>query len=158
MRRHPHQGMPGSKPRLPRTNGKLSKAKFDKLSEEYMLQRNAAIRTKNQREQMELAMARGELISKRLAVQQATFLTIAARQKLLAIPQIWCRRLASVDVAQASKILREMSLSILAELKDLPNAVAPGWLDELAQDPGPQLESEDRPLTPTQAKAKARKR
>ena len=51
-----------------------------------------------------------------------------------------------------------MSLSILSEVRNLPQTVDPNWLATVEQEedenPGPPLEQE-RPLTPTQAKAKA---
>jgi hypothetical protein len=73
---------------------------------------------------MNLAERREELIEKRLVEQQAAYLLVALRQKILNIPQTWCRRLMGVnDAGQVSKILREMSHSILSEIKDLPAKV-----------------------------------
>jgi hypothetical protein len=59
------------------------------LSEEYLRLRNDAQRTRNFREAMALARARGQLISKRLATLQASFLLGAMRQKMLHAPVKW---------------------------------------------------------------------
>ena len=79
-----------------------------------------------------LAERRGELIEKRLVDRQAAYLLVALRQATLNVPQTWCRRLMGLnDAAQVSRILREMALSILGEIKDLPAKVTnPDWLDE----------------------------
>jgi hypothetical protein len=115
-----------AKPRLSSRPG----PKIGKLSEEYLRVRNAQMRTKNLTAEMVLAERRGELIEKRLVERQAAWLLLAMRQKLLGIPQTYCRRLLNVgDIQQVAKILKEMSLSILSDARNLPSAVNPGWLD-----------------------------
>src|SRR4029450_12664853 len=85
--RHPVDGVAGSKPRA---NGPGEKtAKVRALSEELCRPRNDAKRTRNFREAMALARARGQLISKRLATLQASFLLGAMRQKMLHAPVKW---------------------------------------------------------------------
>jgi hypothetical protein len=77
-----------------------------KLSREYLVHRNEQMRTKNLRAQMELARERGELISKRLARQQATYLLVAMRQKILNLSQTYSRRLVGLkDVREVQKVL-----------------------------------------------------
>jgi hypothetical protein len=45
--------------------------------------------------------------------------------------------LGLTDAAQASKILRELAISILNEIKDLPTKVTdPNWLESLEDDDG----------------------
>jgi hypothetical protein len=68
--------------------------------------------------------------------RQAACLLVALRQAILNVPQTWCRRLMGLnDAAQISRILREMALSVLNEIKDLPAKVTnPEWLDEIEQD------------------------
>jgi hypothetical protein len=105
------------------------------LSEEYLRLRNDAQRAKNLREAMALAERRGELISKRLATLQAGFVVGAMRQKMLHAPAKWARRFLGLsDVHAASQLLREMMLSVMADLRGLPLAVSdPEWaraLDE----------------------------
>ena len=105
------------------------------LSREYLEIRNAQMRTKNHTAEMVLAERRGELIEKTLVERQAAYLLVALRQAILNIPQTWCRRLMGLnDAAQVSRILREMALSILCEIKDLPAKVTnPNWLEEIDQ-------------------------
>ena len=46
------------------------------------------------------------------------------------------------DAAQVSKILREMAISLLGELKDLPAKVTnPDWLDEIVEQDTPKAKS-----------------
>jgi phage terminase Nu1 subunit (DNA packaging protein) len=126
-----HSGVKAAKPRL-----KPAKEELPELSREYLLIRNEQMRTKNLMAEMQLAERRGELIEKRLVEAQAVYLIVALRQAVLNVPQTWCRRLTGVnDAAQVSKILREMAVSILNEIKDLPSKVTdPHWLRELEAD------------------------
>jgi hypothetical protein len=108
---------------------------------------------------MLLAKARGELLLKTLAAKQAAYLQAAMRQTIMAVPLIYARRILNLsDAAQAHRILKELSISLLNELRDLPQKVTdPNWLRTLEDDePGPPLEPDAS--TPTQAKAKTRKR
>jgi hypothetical protein len=88
----------------------------------------AAVRANRLRSEMLLAKQRGELIEKRLVAQQATFLLIAFRQRMLSIPQIYNRQLLNISDSQVmSAKLREMALAGLEELQHLPErAVDPG--------------------------------
>jgi hypothetical protein len=120
-------GVKAAKPRL-----KPAKEELPELSREYLEIRNAQMRTKNLTAEMVLAERRGELIEKSLVERQAAYLLVALRQAILNIPQTWCRRLIGLnDAAQVSRILREMAISILGEIKDLPAKVTnPRWLEE----------------------------
>jgi hypothetical protein len=54
-----------------------------------------------------LAKARGELIPKALVQQQAAFLLVALRQKIMQLPATYARRILNVsDVEKARKIRR----------------------------------------------------
>ena len=130
---------------------------MSELSREYLEIRNAQMRTKNHTAEMQLAERRGELIEKSLVERQAAYLLVALRQAILNIPQTWCRRLMGInDAAQISRVLREMAISILGEIKDLPAKVTnPDWLEEEEIDQLPH--EQDRPLTPTQAKVKSKR-
>jgi hypothetical protein len=127
MHAPPIQGVSKSKPRF-----KTAKEELPELSREYLTIRNQQMRTKNLAAEMQLAERRGELIEKSLVERQAAYLLVALRQAILNVPQTWCRRLIGLnDAAQVSKILREMALSLLGEIKDLPAKVTnPDWLDE----------------------------
>jgi hypothetical protein len=73
------------------------------------------------------------LISEDL-VKQASFLMIALRQRLLNLP-VHAHKLVGLDADQMRKALREIAISTLNELKDLPQAVTDSnWLKTLEQD------------------------
>jgi hypothetical protein len=84
---------------------------------------------------MLLARSRGELILKTLVQRQATFLLAAMEQTIMDLPLTYARRILGLtDVAQAHKVLKELTISMLNELKDLPSKVADSnWLAELEE-------------------------
>jgi hypothetical protein len=136
MHRHPTQGIKGARPRLPKTNGKLrTKAEISRLSKEYLEVRNVQMRAKAFMAETNAAARRDELIEKRLVEQQAAYLLVAMRQKILNIPQAWARRmLGLIDAAQASRVLKELAISLLNYLKDLPAKVTdPHWLEKVEE-------------------------
>ena len=136
MHRHPTQGIKGAKPRLPQTNGKLpTKAEISRLSKEYLEVRNVQMRAKAFMAETNAAARRDELIEKRLVEQQAAYLLVAMRQKILNIPQAWARRMLGLtDAAQASRVLKELAISLLNDLKDLPAKVTdPQWLEKVEE-------------------------
>ena len=137
MHRHPTQGVKGAKPRFPdtKTNGKPARAEVARLSREYLEIRNRQMRTKALTAEMQLAERRGELIAKSLVEKQAAYLLVALRQKILNLPQTYARRMVGFkDTAQASKMLREMAISVLNEIKDLPSKVVDrNWLDKVEE-------------------------
>ena len=157
MHGHPTLGVKNAKPRLSSRPG----PRIGKLSEEYLTVRNAQMRTKNLTAEMQLAERRGELIEKSLVERQAAYLLVALRQAILNTPQTWCRRILGLkDAAEASRILREMAVSILGEIKDLPSKVTnPDWLstvDGERQDDGePIRPASGGQIRTEQAKAKA---
>jgi hypothetical protein len=55
-------------------------------SSTYLQERNEMMRLKRMREEMLLAKERDQLIEKELAIKQLSYLMIAMRQKLLALP------------------------------------------------------------------------
>jgi hypothetical protein len=99
-------------------------------------ERVKAIRTRRMQNELYLAKARELLIEKDLVEKQAAYLVIAMRQKILTIPQTYARRILGLDDAsQASKILKEMAVTILNEIKDLPQKVVdPRWMDEVERE------------------------
>jgi hypothetical protein len=98
--------------------------------------RTAAVRVNRTRAEMLLAKARGELIAKELVVKQAAYLLVALRQRILAIPQTYCRRLLNIsDLKAIAAALKTMSLSMLEELRHLPaRVIDPHWLESLEKD------------------------
>jgi hypothetical protein len=108
------------------------------LSREYLGIRNRQMATKALTAEMQLAERRGELIETDLVVKQAGFLFVSLRQKILSIPQTYARRLLGInDAKEMNAKLKEMSLSMLEELRHLPKRVTnPDWLKELEADDG----------------------
>jgi hypothetical protein len=135
MHRHPTQGVKGAKPRLPKTNGKPTNAEISRLSREYLEVRNVQMRAKAFMAETAAAERRGELIEKRLVEKQAAYLLVALRQKILNLPQTYARRVVGLkDAAQASNMLREMAISVLNEIKDLPSKVVDrNWLEKVEE-------------------------
>ena len=106
------------------------------LSREYLIHRNEQMRTKNLTAQMELAVRRGQLISKDLAVKQASFLMISLRQRLLNLSS-HTHKLVGLDANAMRKALREIAVNLLNEIKDLPSAVTDAhWFKKLEDDGG----------------------
>ena len=137
MHRHPTQGVKGAKPRFPdtKTNGKSTRAEVAKLSREYLEIRNRQMHAKAFMAETMAAERRGELIAKSLVEKQAAYLLVALRQKILNLPQTYARRMVGLkDAAQASKLLREMAISVLNEIKDLPSKVVDrDWLEKVEE-------------------------
>jgi len=134
MKRHPHQGVRGAKPRLkakavpPSGNGEPTDAE---LSRQYLLERNVAMHTKNLRSQMELALQREQLIEKSLVNRQAAFLFVAMRQKVLSVPRTLARRCANRSAAELLPLLTDAMHEVLREIKDLPKVgIDPNWESE----------------------------
>jgi hypothetical protein len=100
------------------------------------VERVKSIRVRRMQGELILAKARDDVILKSIVEKQAAYLLVSLRQKILTLPQAYARRcLGLTDVKQASKLLREMSISVLNEIKDLPKKVVdPNWLNELDED------------------------
>jgi hypothetical protein len=95
-----------------------------------------SMRHQNMAAQLDLAVRRGQLISKDLAVKQASFLMISLRQRLLNLSS-HTHKLVGLDADAMRKALREIAISTLNEIKNLPSAVSdPNWLRKLEADDG----------------------
>jgi hypothetical protein len=81
------------------------------------------------------AKARDEVIEKRLVERQAVFLLVALRQQVMTLLQTYARRiLILTDANQAARILREMAVGVLSEIRNLPQKVThPNRLEELEE-------------------------
>ena len=98
-------------------------AKKQKVDAGLTIARTELARMRYHREAMAVAERRGELITKRL-VEQAAYLMIAFRQKMMALGQSWSRRFVGLsDVHQAKRLIDEMARETLAELAHLPEKV-----------------------------------
>jgi hypothetical protein len=133
IRKHgnPIRGLKGAKPRLP-NNGK---AEVSELSRAYLEVRNRQMHAKAFVAETMAAEKRGQLIAKHLVLQQAAYVLVALRQQILNPPRIYARRILGLtDVGQAAKILREMSIAVLNEIKNLPRQVTDEhWLESLEE-------------------------
>ena len=84
-------------------------------------------KTKRMRLEMQLAVERGELISKEVVDRQAGFLLVAMRQRCMSAPSTWARRLLGInDAREMTERLRDMMTSVLEEISDLPERVTAG--------------------------------
>ena len=118
MHGHPTLGVQGGK--ASRLSSKPG-PQITKLSEQYLRVRNRGQRAKAQQAELLLARAREECVTKELVQKQAAFLFIQMRQKLLNFPSTYARRILGLTrINDAAGILREMAISVLNEIKDLP--------------------------------------
>jgi hypothetical protein len=70
-----------------------------------------------------------------MARRQAAHLLVSLRQKILAIPQTYSRRLLNIsDFEKMSAKLKEIAHSILSEIKDLPHCAEPGWREKIEEE------------------------
>ena len=98
----------------------------------YLRERNAQIRAKRLAAELELAVARGELIEKPLVERQLVYLVISMRQKLLAIPAKLYSRLGQERFPhEAARECEKFIHEALNELAKLPECVEPNWLEQL---------------------------
>ena len=104
-----------------------------KAGQQLVQERIKQTATKRQQNELELAIARAQLIDKTLVQKQAAFLLVNLRQKILNLSSTYSRQLIKLtDVNQMHQALREISISLLNEIKDLPNSVTdPDWLRKL---------------------------
>jgi uncharacterized membrane protein YccC len=144
QRSDPIRGVKGGKTRILRTTprkrlGKLpatpEAADLAELSSIYLRERNAQMRAKRLKAEMELALQRDELIEKRLASLQASHLLIGLRQAMLALPG---KMRARFGDERFNHEMLESCRSLVAETLEhasrLPESVDPGWLEKLEEE------------------------
>jgi hypothetical protein len=107
-------------------------------TEAFTFERTKAVITRRKQDEMLLAQARQELVLKSLVESQATFLLAAMEQTIMDLRLTYARRILNLtDVVEAHKILKNLSISLLNELRDLPQKVTdPNWLEKLEKDGG----------------------
>jgi hypothetical protein len=107
-----------------------------KHADELAKERAANTRALRLRNEMLLAKARGELITKQLVERQAAYLLVALRQRIMSMPSTYARRMVNLpDTKAAAAVLKEIAISVLDEIKDLPSRVSdPNWLQTLEGD------------------------
>src|SRR6267142_1813824 len=136
MHNLPTTGVIGAQPQRAKRKNDLPNRQTEeikKLSAEYLIQRNDQMKAKNQTAQMLLAKARGELILKDQVTKQASYLLVSLRQKILSMPLTYSQRLLNISDARVMNgKLKEVAISLLNELMDLPQKVVePNWLETL---------------------------
>jgi hypothetical protein len=114
----------------------INKANKFELDKEHVRKRIRSTEVRTMNYEMDLGRIREELIEKRLVEKQLAFLLIAMRQKVLALPNSYARKILHLETMQdAMKILQEMSHRILNEIADLPRKVVdPNWLETLEEE------------------------
>ena len=157
MQRDPTTGVEGAKPRLPRL--KTAKEEIPELSREYLAARTRQMHAKALMAEMEGAARRGELISLKLVRLQMSYLLVATRQRILAMPTAYGPRLVGMaDAHAATEVLREAALALLEDLQNMPEKVVdPHWIESLAEENGEKPGPPSAQERPTQAKGNPRK-
>jgi hypothetical protein len=132
MRDHPIHGIKKAKRRFPKLPATPEAADLEELSSQYLRERNAAMRAKRLKAEMELAHARNQLIEKRLVERQLAYLLIGMRQKMLLLPGMLRMKFGEErfphDMLEAAK---GMVNEALTQLSRLPEAVEADWLERL---------------------------
>jgi hypothetical protein len=92
-----------------------------------------SMRTRRMQNELILAKARDEVILKSVVEKQAAYLLVSLRQKILSVPQAYARRFVGLtDVNQASRLLKDMAVSVLNEIRNLPQQITdPHWIEKL---------------------------
>ena len=105
------------------------------LDANLVIERAETLRARRQQSEMLLAKARGELITKQLVERQAAYLLVALRQRIMSIPSTYARQIVNLpDRKAAAAVLKEIAISVLNEIRDLPQKVVnPDWLKELEE-------------------------
>jgi hypothetical protein len=158
MPQHPTQGVPKSKPRLPKIegNGKPdSKAEIQKLSKEYLRHRNQQMSAKAEMAQMLAAERRGELIPKREVLLRAGWLLTGLRAQLLSFPHSLPRLLVGKTEHEMLVIIKEQVYGLLTDLAAWPRKFASSdWFNQIDEDLLPAGERNRlRPATGAEVKA-----
>lgn len=86
--------------------------------------------------ELDLARVREDLIEKELVIKMLSFLVVSVRQKFLAFPTTYARRLLRKDdIKEIHAILQKGVFEVLDELKDLPYKVTdPAWMEKIAEE------------------------
>ena len=145
QRTHPTSGVKGGKlrfspllsvKRLPKLPATPEAKDLQEQSSIYLKERNLAMRLKRMREEMLLAKERGQLVEKELAIKQLSYLTIASRQKLLALPLNIGNHFGDreVPIREVVEYAKRLMNETLTELSKLPLCVEPDWLEKLEEE------------------------
>jgi hypothetical protein len=106
-------------------------------TEIFTAERTKAVITRRKQDELLLAKGRGELVLKSLVEKQASYLLAAIEQTIMDLPLSFAGRILNLDdVVVAHRILKELSIALLSELRDLPQKITdPNWLRESEERP-----------------------
>jgi hypothetical protein len=109
------------------------------LEEELIERKIKSVDAEIMRSHLILAKARQEVIQKDVVEKQAAYLLVALRQRILSISSTYSRRILGLtDVKQSVALLHEIAISLLNDIRDLPQKVTdPHWFRELEQEDKP---------------------
>ena len=135
-RSHPLEGVKGAKKRLPKLPRAPQAIDLQEQSSIYLRERNQAMRLKRMRKEMLLAKERGQLIERGLAIKQHSYLAIAMRQRLLALPLNIGNHFddREVPIREVVEYAKRLMNETLTELSKLPLCVEPDWLERLEEE------------------------
>jgi hypothetical protein len=151
MPKHPQYGMKGSKPRAgspppepppgpagPLSSAEEARARFEinaRLDREYKEKRNRKLSVELMHKEMDLAFARGRLIERELVEKQLSYILVAVRQKILALPPKIGQRFRSVEgINEIVKYARQACHETLKDCANIPNCVEADWMEKLEED------------------------
>jgi phage terminase Nu1 subunit (DNA packaging protein) len=119
----------------PKQEEQPEKTKFQ-LDKEYVQARIDLTRVRERSALLILAREREELIEVGLVQKQVAYLLVAMRQRFLAIPTTYARKLMHKDnVTEVVGILKEAVHQALREAAELPQrAIDPNWLATLDEE------------------------
>src|SRR5262245_52937473 len=123
MSQHPIEGVPKSKPRLPKIGGNgepSNKAEMQRLSREYLTHRNRQMEAKAFLAETEAQRRRGELLDKRRIAAQIGDVFVALRQEILNFAPRYASQMVGLrDEREAKQILATASHEFLTALSEL---------------------------------------
>jgi hypothetical protein len=90
---------------------------------------------KEKRESMLLAAERDLLVERELVIRQLSYMVIAIRQRLLALPGAMRNRFGGEFTLEMVNGARELVCEALTELADIPQRrIDPDWLSKLEEE------------------------
>jgi hypothetical protein len=147
MAQHPTQGVPGSKPRLPKSEGNghpRNKAEMQRLSKEYLTHRNRHMEAKAYLAEMAAQRRRGELLDKKQIGTEIADVFVAFRAEVLSFPSRYAAQMVGLrGEHEAKQILTTAAHEFLTALSELrPEKI----FQRAGQD------EDEKPLRPTGAR------
>ena len=114
---------------------RLDRDENQQFSRDYITASNKKLSLANASVELELAVTRGELISKEAGTAAGIISVVAARQKLLAMSAKCASKLARENNQhQRREILHADILKVMEEIRGLPDSIEPGWLAKVKKE------------------------